>query len=236
MSSPASFPPHAKPPDKTTERRLRVAKEMDFLIDNRGDYRVDRSFLDFGNPTSDAGWKLHVVKPGARWSPPDLPDDYRRLLQYLCVKRIPHKLVSSMANLEKMERDATQVGKFLTIYPEDNFEMMRLLVIIEVFLTDPTPRPTAPQDHAVGDRGIVSARWGGLTSELTIDQQGHWVKDRRDLASPGWIRNPFIHNCARREGWYKRTTLREVPDMSDWVTFDPSGNKESKEDKGPPTK
>jgi hypothetical protein len=156
-----------------------------------GQYSVDRNFLDFGSPAHTVGWKLHVVEPsGLDLDHYHLPQNYKQLLSYLRNNNIPHKIVGNLAGIEEMARDG-QHGKFITIYPNDSQQLTQLVNQIEVLIGADATHPNASNDLAVGTRGLVSARWGGLTSKLTVNQQGQLVEDERLVSHPDWVRNPF---------------------------------------------
>jgi hypothetical protein len=171
-----------------------------------GAYRDDRLFLDFGNrPAYDVGWKLHVVKPtGLNLNNYMLPQTYLRLLSYLRDEGIPHKIVRNLANLAIMEQSPSQIGKFITIYPRDTAELTELVDAIEILIPENATNPCAVEDHQVGARGLVGARWGGLTSEFSVDHHGAVIDDDRSGPyRPGWVRNPFDSASTGQEGWVR---------------------------------
>ena len=177
-----------------------------------GAYREDRIFLDFGpKPAYDVGWKLHIVKPnGLSVNNYKLPPTYLRLLSYLRDEGIPHKIVANLANLAEMERNPSQIGKFITIYPENTAQLTGLVDLIESTIPENATNPCAVEDHQVGARGLVGARWGGLTSEFSVDQAGHIIDDDRKAAfCPDWVRNPFDPTSHGNEGWVKFSEEQE---------------------------
>jgi hypothetical protein len=186
--------------------RIAQIMQQDFV--DPGVYTRDRIFLDFGHPTSNVGWKLHVIKPpnlGRSISESHLPDNYMRLLRYLRVKQIPHKIVANLNGLAVMERNSGQVGKFITIYPNDSEQLRRVADIIEAFVPDNVniaANPLAPEDLPVGARGLIGARWGGLTSEFSVNQTGNVIPDDRAAGPrPDWVRNPFNPRSVGVDGW-----------------------------------
>jgi hypothetical protein len=181
---------------------------VDFV--DPGIYTRDRFFLDFRSPANNVGWKLHVIKPrglGRGLDTPHLPENYQKLLRYLRVKQIPHKIVANLDGLARMERNSAQVGKFITIYPNDEEQLKRVADIIEALIPDNVniaANPLAPEDQPVGARGLIGARWGGLTSEFTVDQAGNIITDDRMAGPrPAWVKNPFNPRSTGQEGWVR---------------------------------
>jgi hypothetical protein len=189
---------------QATTRRI-MEQEFDFPA--RGDYHLDRIFLDYLSPTHDVGWKLHVVKPQTlSVDDPGLPKNYLNLLRVLYVKKIPHKLVRNLAGIALMERNPTQRGKFITIYPIDNDQLKRVPELIEA----PT-NPIATGDLPVGARGLTTARWGGLTSQYAVDRDNQLIDDDRNAGpKPDWVKNPFNPGSEGAEGWVK---FADNPDL-----------------------
>lgn len=194
----------------------RRAMMRDIRIPFRGDYQEDRLFLDFDRPSNDVGWKLHVVKPPTlSVDTPELPDCYRRLLSYLYDKDIPHKIVRSLAHLSEMERNPLQVGKFITIYPENSGQLKELSDRIEAKFPDNPAmnRTMASGDLPAGSRGIVSARWGGLTGPFTVDRDNNLINDDRSRPYPAWVKNPFDPESRGNDGWIKFEDHPQIKDQ-----------------------
>ncbi len=176
----------------------------EFEFPAKGEYVLDRIFLDFRHPRNDVGWKLHVVKPSTlSVDNPYLPKNYLDLLRFLYVKKIPHKIVRNLNGIAAMERTATQVGKFITIYPDNTEQLKRVPELIDALIPDNSPgNGLAPGDLPVSARGLASARWGGLTSPFSMDRNGNLVLDDRNAgAYPDWVRNPFDPASGGADGW-----------------------------------
>jgi hypothetical protein len=172
-----------------TTRRI---KEKEFEFPAKASYKPDRLFLDFLRPIQDFGWKLHVVKPqGLGVTSPNLPQGYLQLLDFLFQSQIPHKIVGSLAFLEEMERNPSQIGKFITIYPKDTQQLILIADLIDNYIPKNTNR-IPEEDMPVGSNGVTGARWGGLTSPYTVAQDGGRIKDDRKAGPfPAWVKNPF---------------------------------------------
>jgi hypothetical protein len=187
-----------------TREQFDIIMKQEFRIPERPSYRVTREiYLVYLSPLNDVGWKLHVVKPpGLSVQQPDLPTHYSRLLFHLRRMKIPHKIVRSLAGLAEMERDPGQIGKFITIYPNDNAQLLRLPVVIDnCLLADLRDSHTARGDLPVGARGVSSARWGGLTSRYVVDDDNDIALDDRTRPHPDWLRNPFDPQSQGRDVW-----------------------------------
>jgi hypothetical protein len=186
---------------------------------NSGDYTGDRRFLDFGGrPAYDVGWKLHVVKPNDldRYNS-YLPMNYKRLLSYLRDQGIPHKIVRNLDQLAQMEQTPSQVGKFITIYPNSSAQLRSVANQIEVLISENATNPRPPNDLNVGARGLVSARWGGLTSVCAVDNQNGVVYDNRNISHPGWVLNPFDPQSQGQDAWqtFDEQQNKQVKIMTD---------------------
>ena len=194
--------------------RARETRWLDtFDLENLGLYNHADIFLVFDHPLFDVGWKLHVAKPAVidMANPYTLPADYRTLLVYLVQERVPHKIVRNWEVLAwEEERHPGQRGKFITIYPNDNQQMLHLADVIELMTLSGTPPPpsarllqrTAPGDLSVGGSGNLGARWGGLTGKKAINQGNKQVPDDRTRPMPPWLKNPFLPNSLGVDKWY----------------------------------
>ena len=163
-------------------------------------------FLVYANPGCDVGWKLHVVKPpGLSIQNREFPESYKKLVSTLLTNRVPHKIVKSILALAEMESRTEQIGKFITIYPLNATQMMRVLEAVESTIQDDfeARAQTAAGDLSVGSRGLVGARWGGLTSPFTVDVRNNVVMDDRSRPYPDWIRNPFDPLSKGKDVWLR---------------------------------
>jgi hypothetical protein len=173
-----------------------------FAFKSRYVYRDTGGFLCHLPPAYNVGWKLHVVKPSSLTTNSRLPKDYQNLLGALRARHIPHKIVGDLGALTQMEKNPLQVGKFITIYPEAEEELISVLDLINNCIDkDAMSFTTAPKDLPVSCKGIVGARWGGLTSAYTVNAQNELVDDDRSRSHPDWIRNPFDPASRGADGW-----------------------------------
>ncbi len=202
-----------------------ASSDEDVLLDKEfiegaaaGFYHEDRLFRDFRSPSHNVGWKLHVVHPASLeyllpslgWQRASalqqgyharpLPESYLAVLAHLRVNGIPHKIVGAIRGLRRMASTGQQ-GKFLTIYPHDTQQLLGLVHDIEVQLGNTHGAAPAPGDFPVGSLGLITARWGGLTSPFTVDAQNKLVMDRRDIPYPDWVQNPFLQQNAQNS-WF----------------------------------
>jgi hypothetical protein len=185
-------------------REQSIILNEEFHIPERTSYHVGREiYLVYMSPLNDVGWKLHVVKPlQLSLDNPDLPKNYYLLLSYLQRRQIPHKIARNLAGLAEMEKDPGQIGKFITIYPNDNAQLLGLPETIDCFLQAKLLGiHTAPGDLPVGARGGASARWGGLTSRFVLDSDNDIALDDRTRPHPDWIRNPFDPQSQGQDVW-----------------------------------
>ena len=164
---------------------------------------------------------------------------------YLQTAGIPHKFVPTRTLLKLQENDdeETQKGKFLTIYPNGEEEMLEAISRIETHLKLMFSKGCftfAKQEHTrekrVGSLELITARYGSFvdlevlkplaqTRHLTVNSsKAAWADDdRRNNYRPDHIRDPFaLHspeNNAREPGWYHHCFgLNADPDNYDILT------------------
>lgn len=189
--------------------------KMPFDFPTKSQYRKWQLFLCFLDPAHDVGWKLHVVKPRTlSRDNPSLPESYVELLNFLCAEKVPHKIVRSIRALEVMESDPQQKGKFITIYPQDTSQLRNLSDAIDAMMPRGSAKKhsTALGDLPTSSRGIIAARWGGLTSRYSLDANNKLVRDDRSRPYPDWVRNPFDPHSPGKDPWIR---FRENPQLMD---------------------
>jgi hypothetical protein len=147
-------------------------------------YRPDRIFMDFiSHPVPSQGWKLHVsadVASAARVAEAVLPA-LRRM-------GINHKVVRSLQDLAKMSRG--QQGKFITIYPDDDAQALRIAAELDGLLSGlGATGPGVVGEASVGSSGLLYSRYGGFTKDTITDPSGIEVADVRGQVAPPWLRN-----------------------------------------------
>src|SRR5882724_4775147 len=116
------------------------------------------------------GWKLHLST---------IPTEVWRLLvtvvPLLRDSRVSFKIAcdaSALMQLNEGQLGPTQIGKFMTIYPEDDEQAGQLAREL-VAATDSFVGPVVASDFALG--GIVYARYGAFNPLVTRDRLGQQI-------------------------------------------------------------
>jgi hypothetical protein len=153
-------------------------------------YRQDRMFLDApGSPKVDEGFKVHVSADGKYAK--EVKDIVLPLLQK---EKVMHKIVESADVLEK-EMTGTQRGKFITIYPSNDAEAVRVARTIDEALAGVALHgPKIPNDKPLpgGQSGLVYYRYGAFTKSTITGPNGEQVEDDRSgPAVPKWKKDIF---------------------------------------------
>ena len=161
-------------------------------------WRYSRGELP-GDP--DQGWKLHVAATVLTAG---------RVLEAVAPllhgRRVLYKAPASLGELDKLNSGVvygySQVGKFLTVYPQTTEEAVRLARELRR-LTRGMTSPTVPFDSKYGADGCVYYRYGafkameieeadGARTNAIRDPEGNLAPDTRDSAAkPEWIADPF---------------------------------------------
>jgi hypothetical protein len=149
----------------------------------------------------DQGWKLHVAAT-------ILTADcvLRRVAPMLRKYGVLYKAPISLTELERLNQGITygysQIGKFLTIYPQTGDEAALLAKKIHR-LTRSLSAPAVPFDWKYRPKGCVSYRYGAFRAvnmegcpdehSTTIrDPEGNIFRDLRNaLYKPDWVSDPF---------------------------------------------
>ena len=145
------------------------------------------------------GWKLHLSA-----TPEDAPAFLERVLPILKSAGAAFKFAASpslLGSLNEGEIGATQIGKFVTVYPDDDDHAARLAEEL-VRATDGFSGPVVQTDLALG--GQVFARFGGVNPVVRRDRLGGFNKYLRDPQGdlvpddytipadyPAWAPDPF---------------------------------------------
>jgi serine/threonine protein kinase len=150
------------------------------------------------------GWKVHVSATAA-----DAERVLRACLSVLLAEKATFKVVSSLSLLDDLNRGyggESQIGKFLTVYPADDDQAVRLAVS----LTKATDEwrglgPAVPSDWPFAPASLVHYRYGGFDARMIqtavgeivpaiTGPQGTLIPDRRterpQLVS--WLFDPFV--------------------------------------------
>lgn len=196
----------------------------EFVVPNPDLYHKDRAFQDYLAPKNQQGWKIHVPAPSSY----ELSAAYRGLFAELQTRKIPHKFVRSRDFMQQQMDSGpyavTQAGKFLTIYPDDEKQLLETVAYIDATL-DPLnflSSPRTPGDKPVGERNKISVRYGALTGRLVVkaekaDEEGanrsveNYARDSREVYKPEGIRDPFDPESEGADGWIESDVgLRET--------------------------
>jgi len=160
-------------------------------------------FICKGTILAQQGWKLHI---SASLSSAEIV--LRRVLPILLNASAHFKLIASLhelASLNRGERGMSQVGKFITVYPQDDQEAVHLALRLEE-VTRGMQGPTIRSDRALHPRSLVYYRYGGMSSDLYVQDAcgiiepaiktpgNELVTDRRQMQyeAPDWVTDPFV--------------------------------------------
>lgn len=158
-----------------------------------------------GDPAQ--GWKLHIpatVLTAGRV--------LRAVASLLGPRRVLYKAPASLQELDKLNSGLfygySQIGKFITVYPQTETEAVLLAEQLHV-LTRGMRAPSVPFDRRFRRDGCVYYRYGAFSpletegggGELVYairDPEGNLVPDVRDSAAdPEWVADPFLQVAAR---------------------------------------
>jgi hypothetical protein len=153
------------------------------------------------------GWKLHLpatVLTAGRV--------LRRVAPLLCERGVLFKAPASLAVLQRLNSGLhygySQVGKFITVYPQTSEEAVQLAGRLHE-LTLGMTAPAVPFDRRYSPDSCVFYRYGtfksleaegpdGETAAAIRDPEGNLVPDVRDAGfKPEWVADPFPGGPAR---------------------------------------
>jgi hypothetical protein len=166
----------------------------------------DAYHIDFvGNDRAEIpqqGWKLHVSA-----DPTSAEAVLRRALPVLLAEDASFKVVSSVPQLDMLNRGAgglSQIGKFITVYPKDDAQVVRLAVALDE-ATRGLRGPIVPSDRPLVPGSLVHYRYGGFSPKLIqapsgeiqpaiTAPSGELIPDRRleVYYVPEWAVDPFV--------------------------------------------
>jgi tRNA A-37 threonylcarbamoyl transferase component Bud32 len=152
-----------------------------------------------GEPSQ--GWKLHVSATIL-----SACDIFRAIAPYLRRRDVLFKAPKSLAELDKLNAGVfygfSQVGKFITVYPELTKEAVEIAQALDA-LTAKFAAPMVPYDEQLRDRSCIFYRYGGF-SDASVNfrgkslpairrPDGKLVPDARKPRSaiPRWLTDPF---------------------------------------------
>lgn len=150
----------------------------------------------------DQGWKLHVSAGVAQAA-----ETLRRAVAALLEEPLAFKVAASpdaLGALNEGRGTLTQVGKFITVYPVDDAQAVRVAAAL-ARATEGLRGPRVPSDRPLRAGSVVHYRYGGfggltvqqLNGEITFairDPTGGLVPDRRAMSysPPDWADDPFV--------------------------------------------
>jgi hypothetical protein len=169
------------------------------------DYHPEGSWLVVRHPDAESleqGWKLHISA-----NLDSAPEVLRRSLKVLLADPVAFKVARSpqyLVGLNQGEGGMSQIGKFMTIYPADDAQAVRLAIALDE-ATRGLAGPTIASDRQLSPGSLVHYRYGGFRGmsylQNSIGQivsgirapDGSLVPDRRLLQfqPPSWAEDPF---------------------------------------------
>jgi hypothetical protein len=148
------------------------------------------------------GWKLHVSAGVA-----SAVEVLRRALPVLMAEPVHFKVAASLRRLYELnleEGGRSQAGKFITIYPNDDAQAVRLAVALDE-ATRGLRGPGIPSDRPLRPGSVVHYRYGafrsrylqtplGVITPAIEAPDGSLVPDRRSIIyhAPAWAVDPFV--------------------------------------------
>src|SRR6266487_2533605 len=153
-------------------------------------------------PTPEQGWKLHVSACGV-----SADRVLRSVLPVLLAEKATFKVISSVRWLDDLNQGSaglSQIGKFITVYPHDDAQAVRLAVALDQ-ATHGLPGPAILSDRPLAPGSLVHYRYGGFSHQtmLTLlgeilpairNPSGEFIPDRRTpvYQPPEWAVDPFV--------------------------------------------
>ena len=114
------------------------------------------------------GWKIHVSAGKA-----SLEDVLERSLPILLAERASFKVIASIAQLDDLNQGLagiTQVGKCITIYPNDDIQAVSLAVALDV-ATSGLRGPAILSDRPLRPGSLIHYRYGCFSHEHVLVHQ-----------------------------------------------------------------
>lgn len=180
-------------PDRLSAQQWRVEEESDSPW-----IWVTRELAEI----PEQGWKLHLSATVA-----SAVTVLGRALPVLLANGASFKVARSLAELQSLNEGRlgfSQVGKFITVYPNGDDHAVLLATALDERL-DGIPHPGIPSDRPLKPRGVVHYRYGSFGQRhvrTPIGQilpaiempDGVLVPDRRTVPyhQPDWVQDPFI--------------------------------------------
>jgi len=163
-------------------------------------YRETALYYQFNEPLVTQGWILH-----ASVIPSQMPEFLERVVPYLVEEGASFKLIKDNEhhhNLNLGNYGTTQVGKAITIYPNNNAQALRMAETI-IERTKDLGGPRVPTDFVLSD--VLYTRYGSFNTLIRLDEYGNWkrylydpdgnmIEDRCSVppSVPFQVPNPFV--------------------------------------------
>jgi hypothetical protein len=154
-----------------------------------------------GVEVPEQGWKLHVSATGA-----SAADVLAATVPLLVAEGVPFKFAAGqriVRLLNSTHADRASGGKFLTVYPADDTQAVRLAEACHL-ATEGLAGPVILSDRAYRPGSLVHYRYGGFSGAAAVDADGvvvHLIKgpdgtplaDERTASyrAPSWLADPF---------------------------------------------
>ena len=152
--------------------------------------------------TPQQGWKLHVSAGIS-----SATEVLRAALPILLAEKVSFKVAASLRVLEYLNEGnagLSQIGKFITVYPQDDMQAVRLATTLNG-VTRGLRGPAVPSDRPLVKGSLVFYRYGGFDGRHVQNSigaivsaistpGGELVEDQRLVAyrSPEWVEDPFL--------------------------------------------
>ena len=148
------------------------------------------------------GWKLHIS--ASILSAAEALDKSLPVLLDECTGFKVAASLNVLTDLNNGKGGLSQIGKFITVYPEDDTQAVRLATALHA-ATRGLRAPRIPSDRQLVPDSLVHYRYGGFQDrqiQTTLGEilpvlqtpSGELVPDRRDgHPCPGWAFDPFRH-------------------------------------------
>jgi hypothetical protein len=132
-------------------------------------------------PSPDQGWKLHVSA-----TPLSAVEVLDAALNVLLSEGARFKVVGSVSLLNALNSgnlNSSQIGKFITIYPSDDEQAIRLAVKLDA-ATDGLRGPRVPTDRPLRPDSLVHYRYGAMQQRPESEAVGEVAGGTYDLLDP----------------------------------------------------